>query len=216
VHAALASAHPPFGGSLSDSSVRFLDTVLVRRGPAAWDGDETVRLWGGPFPDDLLVLRTSDSLRFVAVGRPGRYPLTIENEGYGPARAALRILAFSYAAHMPATAPNLAVRPFPMRLFFALGDSVSGDTVEFFKMAPPAGALPVTATVQWDTPANVDLVWRTCAAPSPAGNFDGATGAKPERTSVIIPAGACWLLGAHLVGAPTTATVLGRLILTSP
>lgn len=219
VHAAQGAGFPPFDGTLSDSSVAFLDTVTVRQGTTLpWDQSQQAALPGAPFPDDLTLLVQGDSLRLLAVARPGTYGLRITNPGSGSTPqtqvAPLRITSFRYQANGPLSAPELASRPFPQRRFFALGRAVSGDTVEFLRFEPAAD-LPVTAKLDWQGTGQMDLRWRTCPAPVPVGNADGATTGRPERTSVTVPGSACWLLWAVVTG-PADAWVIARLDLTSP
>jgi hypothetical protein len=229
VEAALAADLPGFTGSLSDSTVGFLDSVRVTAAPGlVWDGDETVSLRGAPFGDSVQVgpaqpVPGGGHLTFRAVGRPGTYAVVVRNQGVGPAgvgtahRSVLDIVSLRYTTHTPATGPNLAALPLGSHVWaFALGTAGPADSVDYVRFAP-AAPLALTATLQWDTRADLDLRWRPCAAPGVVGNPDGATSAKPERTSVTVPAGACWLLGIHRVGVTSREPVtIGRLVLTSP
>jgi hypothetical protein len=228
VHAAYLADLPRFSGTLSDSGVGFLDTIRVVPGAARlpWDGDEQVSVPGTPFPDDLPLAPPALnplgewSITLIAVGRPGIYPLVIQRQGAGPASVtevgSFNILSFRYPAHAPANAPPLSGGVFPKTRFLALGDSVSGDTVEYFRFQP-VGLLPVTVTADWDTPTNLDLRWSSCLAPTiPLGPTDGATSSHQEKTVASIPGGNCWLLGVHLVGEPSPATAVIRLLVTSP
>jgi hypothetical protein len=191
--------------------------VTVKPGSVPWDGNETVTLPGGPFPGDLLVTQNNDSLRLLAVGTPGTYNLVIEKEGPNPVRAPLVITSLRYEPHTPASVPNLVVRPFPQRIFIALGRPPASDTVDYFGFST-IGAVPfsVTATATWQSNANVDLKWQDCVTAAPVGNLDGSTPAnKPERTSVSVPAGQCWNLLVIIRGNPTALELI-KLDLTSP
>jgi len=193
VQGAIAAGYPAFTGSLSDSSVGAFDTVTVVRGAAPWDGDEAVSLQGGPFPSDLVVVRRVDTLRFLAVGLPGRYTLAVLKEGPGPARAPLDIQTLRYHPHTPETAPNLAARPFPQRVFLALGRPPAADTIDFFQFLTGAQPLTVSAIATWTGGQDVDLSWVACAG-GEVGNSSGLTANKPEKSTVTVPAESCWLL----------------------
>ena len=206
VMSGLAEGLPAFSGTLNDSSVRAFDTVNVRRGSVAWDGDEVAVIRGAPFAD-LVVGRGPDSVRVLAVALPGSYNLTIENEGQGPVRVPFRIHSLRYEPRTPATSPDLGLSPFPMRFFLALAPPPAADTIDYFRFtAPPAGDLTITATATWSGNQDVDLGWRSCVGAG-VGGTDGVTAAKPEKTTFSIPAGTCWLLTISGRGSATPALV---------
>jgi len=126
VEAALAVAsYPPFSGGLRDTTVSFLDTVTVVRDAAslAWDTSEVdVTLPGSPFPDVLRIGRWADSIRFLAVGRPGQYAVVLSSAGPGggDARVPLTITALRYVPSDSASAPTVAVSPDGIQRFMVV------------------------------------------------------------------------------------------------
>ncbi|MBI3983059.1 MAG: carboxypeptidase-like regulatory domain-containing protein [Gemmatimonadetes bacterium] len=173
VHAGFGK--PEFTGVVSAIGVRFNDTVKVREGGQAWDGDETVVLNGAPFPRDLVVNRWEDSLSFVAVGGAGTYLLSITGLGSPTDTqvAPLDIVSVRYEAHPAATAP--LVTP-PASLHLAL-PTRPGDSTDYFKFQPPA-QLNVTATVESPGLEAPSLAWFECgpqglAPVGPPGTLGG-------------------------------------------
>lgn len=191
VEAALAAAsYAPFSGTLSDTSVSFLDTVTVLKagGSPAWDPTTVdVALAGAPFPDALRTGRWPDSIRFVAVGRPGPYALVLSGAGAGgrPERATLTITSLPYAPHDTVGAPSVSVVPDGAQRFLVLRRS---DPPDHFRMGL-SDTTSVALRVEWrafeavgtvgagaSSSADVDVL--RCgvgdplpADPSPPGDF---------------------------------------------
>ena len=107
----------------------------------------------------------------------------------------------------PATAPDVTPASFPY-VYYTL---VTPDVPDVF--AKLTGALDVTATFDWVTGDDVDILWCNDACTAYTGNFDGATGANPEQSSVSIPAATTWNLWAELYDG---AGSIVRVTLTSP
>ena len=197
-----------FAGSVAPSIVALGDTVTVSEaGGLDWNGDEQIVLEGVPFPPaDLVVNRTPTSLKFLAVGDVGTYPLGVTSLGATDvtqvAELTIRSLVDANDRAMvscPAVACPVdsipAVTAFPYIAFLSLWTTPPRpDTVDLFRFRPPT-SLRVTARLAWPTSANLDLRWRRCTPPSATvGNEGGATMANPESTTVIIPGGECWVL----------------------
>ena len=195
LHEALVTASvDPFGGRLSDTTPRFLDTVRIVRDPAVeWNGDEAVVLHGAPFPDALVVRRWDlDSLAFVAAGETGRYTLSIVNIGVGQEafRAPLEIRAFPAPA---AGVRDVSAAELPLTVLRSLSRTATiVDTVHAYRFRPAEG-LSVTATVEWKGPAEIELSWRDCVGASVPGVPGRVSGTVVDAT------------GAPLGGAQITA-----------
>jgi hypothetical protein len=111
------------------------------------------------------------------------------------------------ATNDPATAPTLAPAAYPYVYYVSV---TSGDPDMFAQLVGP---LDVTATFDWVTGADLDLLWCDEACSGYVGNFSGATGANPEVSSVSIPAATTWNLWTNLYSGDDT---LVRVTLTSP
>jgi hypothetical protein len=85
------------------------------------------------------------------------------------------------------------------------------DCDEFFKIT--TGAAPATVSVQldWFTGSDVDILWCDATCSSFVGNFDGATSANPEKSTVTIPAGTTWNLWINFFDPAGAASTIARL-----
>ncbi len=200
IHEALVTAElAEFDGQLSpDSTPAFLDTVVVRQGTLAWDGDESVSLNGAPFPDDLVVRRwTTDSLGFLAVGETGRYALSVTNIGPGQAvrRVPLTITSFPGPAELAPRSilPGLTL---PQTIFLSLSQSTNpADTLRYYRFQPAANTT-VTATVEWRNDARIDLIWNACENVSVPGLNPGfVSGTVVDETGAPLSGVTMTLLG---------------------
>lgn len=199
-----------FGGSVIPSVVAFGDTVTVSEGAGLeWSGDEQIVLEGVPFaPADLIVSRTPASIKFLAVGDVGTYPLGVTSLGPDSvtqignvtirslvdASDRGKILCPTVACAADSAA---AVVAFPYTVFLSLWTTPPRpDTVDLLQFRPfPPETLTVTARLDWPTSANFDLRWRRCMPfGAVVGNETGATTANPESSTVMIPGGECWVL----------------------
>lgn len=200
---------PPFDGTLSDSAPPFLGRVTVRPGPSVlWDGDESVVLQGAPFADALLTRRWgADSLEFIAAGEVGRYALSVVNLGPAQARqrTSLRVRAFP-APPMPAPR-DLLVSALPETVYQSLARvTIPPDTAHYFRLQS-ATDLPVTATVEWHSPAVVRLEWRDCAEHSHRAAARTIAGTVMNHLGVPLGGARISLLGTQIeVLASATGT----------
>lgn len=210
-----ALRHRLFTGAVTDSVVRGFDTVTVRRGSGAWDGDETVSLVGAPFPNDLIVHRDLDSIKIVAAAPPGAYQLLVEGEPAGPARAPLRITTIRYAPS-PATSPReLAAGAATQVLLLALWPPAIGDTIDHVRVLTPLIPSPRLVTADWSGSGNVDLRWAPCPGDAPLDPGQGATANRPEVLTLGAPDPPCRLIQVVL-RAPHGESAIVRLRVSPP
>ncbi len=82
----------------------------------------------------------------------------------------------------------------------------AADVDNFFTVANTTGGdLIITITASWFTDADVDVLWCNAGCAAWVGNFDAATGANPEVTTVTIGAGVTWNLLMNLYTGATSA-----------
>lgn len=198
----------PFGGRFERPMVDFGDTAFLVAPPARpFTASDMVAFDHKIFPPaDLLLSRTADRLGFAAVGESGSHLIAVRTVGRGTTEVASFIIRSIADANDRAMqncsdracevsrSPIIPAAALPYKSFLSLwSNPPQRDSLDMFRFAP-SSPLHVTAQLDWPGPANLDLLWRTCAQFTPVGNSDGATTANPEKTSVDIPAGGCWLL----------------------
>jgi hypothetical protein len=70
------------------------------------------------------------------------------------------------------------------------------DCDDFFTITAGATSRTVTATLTWTNSAgatgDLDILWCNAACSAYTGNFNGAGSAKPEVSTVTIPANTTW------------------------
>jgi hypothetical protein len=209
-----------FRGALLPAAAAYGDTVVVRPPPfELFDGNELVAVDTSTCDSSDPPLSVEpDRLRFLVAGDAGVRRVWICNVGSTTRRQWTKIaLRTVYDANdrRLATCPNYPCRlnnaprlipgvtpasPFRAKLSLWSGAGIV-DTLDMFRFEPSA-ATTVTARLEWNTQANLDLRWITCGGVD-VGNTDGATTARPEQTVQLIPAGACWLLLVHLKSTST-------------
>jgi hypothetical protein len=207
------SAGTPFSGTLSPVRVLFGDTVTLTAAAAQpFTLDERAVIDDGPFPADILVSRDAARLRFLAVGSAGAHVVTVTNVGStsDAQTAAMTIgswldpndrrmlgcenLTCEVAAAQPIPFVLLAPPSPPYTSFLALWRvPPRTDTLDLFRIQV-TDPRSVTADLDWEGAADLDLRWLRCATLAQVGNLNGATGSKPERTTETIPAGDCRIL----------------------
>jgi hypothetical protein len=214
-HVGQAIAQAPFQGTVSSTSLDFGETLVVQPSPSLpWDGDEFVRF--GESSSSFVVESGVDAITVVVPRLPtGPMDLLIYNQGTEQRTEALPVTIAStfdpIGQDRITTAPDVTAGPFPMSFFIEL----SNDDPDHFVTVAPSADLALTVKIEWQTSADVDLLWRNHDATGYEGNFDGATSANPEQTSVTVPAGATWRLQFNkwdTVSPPT----LARVTITSP
>jgi hypothetical protein len=234
----MSSNGVPFGGTLSPPRVSFGDTLtLTGSGTQPFNGDELADIDGAPFPPtDVVLSRATNILKIAALGEPGAHGVAISNVGTGTStQIGTFIIGSALDANDRATlscgglrcsvdsAPRIVPASLPYQAFLSLWRTPPRtDTLDVVKIHPDPTTtglvmpLPVTATLNWQGAANLDLRWRRCSNLASVGNDSGATGANPERSSVTI-SDDCWaLLVLLLPGGPPAPRAFARLRITSP
>ena len=161
--ALLSSTTGAFDGVFSSAAPAFLDTVRVRPGSSAWDGDESVTMHGAPFPDDLVTRRWGlDSLAFVAAGPAGRYALAITNIGSANITQWDTLHVRRFPAP-PWTSPrDVSPAGLPLTVHQSLARiTTPRDTIHSFRFRPLAD-ISVTAVVEWTDAGSITALWQDC------------------------------------------------------
>ena len=228
----------PFGGTLSPLRVSFGDTLtLTGSATQPFNGDELADIDGAPFPPaDVVLSRGTNELKIAALGEPGAHGVAISNVGTGTSTeiATLTIgsavdandramLSCSSLRCSVDSAPRIVPWVSPLPDVFVLVAHPTSDRHSRRSENPPrhfptraAHPPAVTATLNWQGAANLDLRWQRCSNLASAGNDSGATGANPERSSVTI-SDDCWaLLVLLLPGSAPAPRAFARLRITSP
>jgi hypothetical protein len=217
----------PFGGRFARRMVDFGDTAFLLAPPARpFAATDVVALDDTTFsPADVLISRQPSRVAFTAVGLPGSHMVEVRSLGAGTIEIAELVITTIADANdrvmqkCPDRAcevtrsPIIPAAALPYKSFLSLW-SADRDSFDMFRFIPTS-PLTVTAQLDWSGPANLDLLWRRCTPFTPVGNTDGATAAKPERTTETIPAGECWLLFVAL-GSQLPQPTLARIRVTSP
>ena len=176
-----AASSPPLAGDYNPKVARFLDTIWVTRGAEVpWDGDETVRLMGAPFADDVGVgFRAANlELGFVAAALPGEYAFSVANIGPGAdaQHGVLRIGSFPAAPSLAPTTVDVGALP---RTFLRslTRRTTPADPAHFFRFVTGPDDQSLTARADWSGSSVVlDLVRDDCLSP-------GTTATTPRRIS---------------------------------
>lgn len=118
--------------------------------------------------------------------------------------------------HLPrVTATMVGRSSAPAAIFLSLSRKPPRpDTVDFLKIEPPAN-FPLTALLDWHGPANLDLGWRRCSPFVPVASGAVTAFASAESTSVVVPAGECWILQVSM-GPGGDGPAFARLRIRSP
>jgi hypothetical protein len=205
---------PSFQGSVNSTSLDFGDTLIVK--PSAsltWDGDEFVSF--GEISSSYLLDANPDSIAVVVPRLPtGPGELLVFNQG---TEQVIQTLAVSITSTFTAigldqlaAAPDVTNGPFPRSFFIELDN----DHRDHFVTVAPAANLPLTVTLDWQTAEDLDIYWMDQAGGNFVGNFDGATLANPEQTSVTVPADETYRLRFNKFGNGPSS--LARVTITSP
>jgi hypothetical protein len=201
----LTSTAARYDGSFSTGTPRFLDTVRLRRGTLAWDGDESVSLHGAPFPDDLVVRRwNNDSLAFVAAGQTGRYAISVTNIGVANTEQWDTVVVRSFPAAPWTTPRDIVGASFPLTIHQSLARiTTPKDTIHSYRFRPPAD-LTITASVAWTGPSTIATTWEDCADRSFPGTPMTVSGVVVDQAGVPLGGSQVALVGTAL-GAVTNA-----------
>jgi len=218
-----------FTGTLTPASGGAGDVVKVTRagGAPAFDSDTWIAFGAVDTYVDTLAT-TPDSIKFIVPGFGATGARTFVITGIGPSQVALQgTLTISRADFLdpsdpasddPATAPTATGNT---DLFGVLsGTCTDGvftdpgdDCDDFFVVSNPL-ARPDTITVRLDwtqtTAVDVDILWCRTVTCSSVTTGGGATSAKPENSTVIIPANTTWYLWINLFDPAGTSHAVYR------
>lgn len=219
-----------FTGGITPTAVDPGDTVTLTGavGGPAFDADTRVDVKG---VRAFTFAISAGSMKFIvpATGVVGSVPLVLSN--MGPGQAAQNSTLTSNTASLadpydgvnddPATSPTIATNgDYFVIMHGTCTDGAPtdpGDDCDDFFTITNAGAVPDTMTVRldwFDTAADVDILWRNAGNTAFVGNFNGATGANPESSTVVVPAGTTWRLWLNLF-APGDPSSLVRVRVTN-
>jgi hypothetical protein len=220
----------PFGGRFERQLVDFGDTAFLLAPPGGpFATGDIVAVDDSVFPAADLILSDQPMRRGIAaVGAAGSHLISVKRFGSSITEVVgLTITSIADAndramqqcadrACEVSRAPIIPAAALPYKAFLSLWSKPPHrDSLDMFRFMP-SSSLPVTAELDWRGGGNLDLSWQRCSTPTSVGNLNGATAAtRPERTSVVIPGGECWLLLVALnsrLPGPTAA----RLHLKSP
>lgn len=217
-----------FGGTLSPASAAAGDIVTVTRavGGPAFDSDTRVFVRGQrAFIHGAI---TADALNLVMPQTATTGIVAFLIDQISPDQIALADsskLSSSSASldgpnepanNDPATAPVIAANG-----DYYIGNhgvctnggaTAPGDDCDGFFSITNSLARPDTITVRldWFNASDQDILWCNAACSAFVGNFNGATGANPENSTVIIPAGTTWNLWINLFDPVGAASTLAR------
>ena len=219
----------PFVGNINPASASPGDFVKITNGGPGFDSDTRVFIDG---IRTFQVTATADSIRFVMppTGVAGHVPLLLDQ--IGPDQVALVDTADLSSATAsldgpnepanddPATAPAVTANGdyYIVNHGTCNGGSATdpGDDCDAFFNVTNSLGRPDTITVQldWLSGADNDILWCNATCSGFVGNFDGATTSNPEKSTVIIPAGAHWNLWINLFDPAGNKAVLLRVRIT--
>ena len=218
-----------FVGTFTPASANPADFVKITNGGPAFDADTRVFVDG---ISTFILTKTADSIRFVMppTGIAGAVPLLVDQIGANQVALLDTVDLSSATASLngpnepanddPATAPALNANGdyYIVNHGTCKNGSATdpGDDCDAFFNVTNALARPDTITVQvdWLSGADNDILWCDAACGAFVGNFDGATTSNPEKSTVIIPAGAHWNLWINLFDPAGNKAVLLRVRVT--
>lgn len=229
---------PRFGGRITPRHLSYGEIITVTAPPGRhFTAQDSAWIADSPFPRDQIPLGyLGDTLRFFAVGDAGQHVIVVTN----PLKGATAVDSVTITSLMdasdravrgcppantvcavdsalPLQSPMARAPGRPFAIFLALSRlPPRPDTVDFLRVKPPTN-LPLTAVLDWHGPANLDLGWRKCSPFVPAPFPASAVGsfASAESTSVVIPAGECWILQVSM-GPGGNGPAFARLRVRSP
>jgi hypothetical protein len=207
--------YAPFLGSVSNTSLDFGEPLVVE--PAAslpWDGDEFVAF--GSTSPSFVLQSSADAITVIVPRLPiGPSKLFVFQQGSEQRFEGLDVNVVSTFTPVGldqfAAAPDISGGPFPMSFFIEL----SNEEPDHILTVAPSANLPLTVQLEWQTSADLDILWMNQEGSDFAGNFDGATLANPEHSSVTVPAGETWRLRFNKFDT-TRPPSLARVTITSP
>jgi hypothetical protein len=197
-----------FAGTLSASTGTPGQIITVTKDAAGPDFDSDTHVFFGgieAFIDDLAA--GAIDVVVPATGATGAIELLFTNLGTGQLAQTTSWTsdptlndAYDPNATCSAAAPAITVG----NSYYLVLDPA--DTDNFFTVDASGGDVTVTITASWFTGADVDILWQDTATCSGfVGNFDGATGANPEHSTVTVPSGSIWNLRMNLYTAGSAA-----------
>jgi hypothetical protein len=208
-----------FGGALSATSAApgVLITATRAAGADPWDTDTQVQLAAVSAYVDSY---TSDALTFAVPATGSTAAATLGFLNIGPNQLAQNTTFTATKADADVYSPaNLdytgavdvdVAKTAKNNIYLVSAGTCAGGAGaacdHFFKISAGASDRTVTATVTWSDGSDVDILWTDEGWNDYVGNFNGATSAKPEVSTVTIPANTTWLLWINMYtnGGPIT------------
>jgi hypothetical protein len=198
-----------FGGTLSAASAAPGSLITVNRAATGnkFDADVTARVGTTNAYVDVLA---GDWMIFAVPARNSTAATTLLLSNMGSAQIA-ETIAFTVTSALqdtygpanldPTLGPDVDVVKSPARNIYSAtsglcSGGVGADCDDFFTITAGATARTVTATLTWTNSAGVagdlDILWCNADCSAYTGNFNGAGSAKPEVSTVTIPANTTW------------------------
>jgi len=206
----------PFTGSLSASTGGFGTTITATKGASepAFAASTGVTVGGNPA---FVTGATANTVDFVLPPVPATGANQLWFKGLGPDGLATRT-SFNMtsagglddpqeaATADPTTAPVITNGVHFITLHGACNQGVAtssaDDCDDFFTIANSSGSsASVTVTIDWPDNSDVDILWCNAACNAFTGNFNGATGNKPETSTVTVASGVTIRLWLNLFAA---------------
>ncbi len=181
-----------FSGAISDVTVGPWDTITVSATATLGFDPATSQVDFGAGNLGQVLTRTATSLQVVVppttVDQPA--PLTIQNVDvtYVPG---LRVnlptstTVTNVSQYGDPSGPGGAVITLPDTIY----DGFANGVVDRFFTFTLAAPTTFTVVLEWASAADVDLLFCNAACSAFVGNFNGATGANPETSTVTLAAG---------------------------
>jgi len=217
-----------FGGTLSAASAVPGDFVTATRATGGPPFDADTRVFVRGVRTFTHGTTTADNLQFVMPQTAATGIVSLLVDQISPDQIALTDSSklSSTSASLdgpnepsnndPATAPAIAANG-----DYYLGNhgvctnggaTAPGDDCDGFFVIANSLARPDTVTVRldWFNASDQDILWCNAACSAFVGNFNGATGANPENSTVVIPAGTTYNLWINLFAPAGAASTLVR------
>ena len=181
-----------FGGAVSSTNVAPWDTITVSATTELQFIPDTTEIDFGGGNFGIVIDRSATSMRVVVPPTTAAQPAPLIVRGvnvtYVPGlRVDLQTAAIvtNESPYGDPLAPGGATITLPDTIYDGFPVGVVDRYFTFTLAAPTT----FTVVLEWDSGADVDLLFCNAACSAFVGNFDGATGANPEVSTVTLAAG---------------------------